>query len=227
MAKILSLDTSTTVCSVAIYEQQALLGSVEYHLTQSHARLLPGLVEELASNCGISLKSVQAIAISQGPGSYTGLRIGTSTAKGLCYALDIPLITIDTLKAMAAGINNALRDGDGLLCPMIDARRMEVYCTVLDTDLNVLEPTQPKIIDEQSFQHHLSNRKVYFFGNGSGKCKTVIQSENAGFIEGIYPSAKTVGLLAYPKFQRQDFTDLAYFEPQYLKEFRATKPKTI
>lgn len=227
MAKILSLDTSTTVCSVAIYEEQALLGSVEYHLTQSHARLLPGLAEELASNCGVSLKSVQAIAISQGPGSYTGLRIGTSTAKGLCYALDIPLIAIDTLRAMAAGLNHIFEGRDSLLCPMIDARRMEVYCTLLDTKLNVLEPTQPKIIDEQSFQQYLDNHKVYFFGNGSDKCKTVIQSENAAFIAGIYPSAKAVGLLAYPKFLQQDFADLAYFEPQYLKEFRTTKPKTI
>ena len=226
MARILSLDTSTTVCSLAIYEQKRLLAMTEYHLEQSHAKLLPGLAEEMVEHCGFPLGSLEAIAISQGPGSYTGLRIGTSTAKGLCYALDIPLIAVNTLTAMAAGVSSLLKDSNGLLCPMIDARRMEVYCLLADTNLKILAPAQPKIIDGQSFQDHLRHRKVYFFGNGSDKCKTVIQSEYAVFIEGVYPSARHVGALAYLKFLHNDFADLAYFEPQYLKEFRTTKPKT-
>ncbi len=169
------------------------------------------------------MKSIDAVAISKGPGSYTGLRIGASTAKGICYALDARLIAINTLKSMAHGMAKYY-EKNTILCPMIDARRMEVYCLVTDTDLNTLEPTQAKIIDENSFSPLLEKHKMVFFGNGAMKCKPLLgHYRNAIFIEGEYPSAEHSGTLAWNKWKKKQFEDVAYFEPFYLKDFVAKK----
>lgn len=222
MSLILSLDTSTKVCSVALHQQGALLAQSAIFLQQSHSVMLTRLIEQMIQGTNHSLKDIDAIALSKGPGSYTGLRIGTSTAKGLCYALDKPLIAINTLEAMAHSIQQVLLD-DYWLCPMIDARRMEVYCAIYDRELNNQLPTQAKIIDETSFQDFLLHQKIAFFGNGSNKCKSVFKHQNqAYFIDGIHPSAISVGKLADKYFENQAFEDLVYFEPYYLKDFIST-----
>jgi tRNA threonylcarbamoyladenosine biosynthesis protein TsaB len=220
---ILSIETSTDVCSVAIHNQGQLIADRESIEAYSHAERLAPLIDETLDNNNIKRKDLTAIAVSAGPGSYTGLRIGTSTAKGLCYALDIPLITIGTLESMLESID---ADTKGhLLCPMLDARRMEVYCLLANSDNNIIEPTQAKIIDESSFSDYLSNSKVIFFGNGSDKCKQVITSKNAIFIDDIKPSAINIGKLAYHKNVENNFADLVNFEPDYLKAFRVIKAK--
>ena len=173
------------------------------------------------------MAELDAIAVSKGPGSYTGLRIGVSTAKGLCYALDKPLIAVNTLLAMANEVNRQ-NHSQALLCPMIDARRMEVYTALYDGELNELEKTSAKILEENSFDETLNQKQVLFFGNGADKfmaLKTGVA--NAVFIDNITPSAWSVGLLANQAFLRGDFEDVAYFEPFYLKDFVATKPKKV
>jgi tRNA threonylcarbamoyladenosine biosynthesis protein TsaB len=170
------------------------------------------------------MNSLDAVAISKGPGSYTGLRIGTSTAKGICYAIGAKLIAINTLKAMAFGISKFYKDTT-LLCPMLDARRMEVYCLVCRNDMSSIEKTQAKIIDQSSFENLLAKHEMVFFGNGAPKCKPLLQkSPNATFIDGIYTSAANIGDLAWRSFQNDQFEDVAYFEPFYLKDFVAKKP---
>ena len=224
MNLILGIETATSVCSVAVHKDGVLLAQYSYYLDRSHSSLLAPSVENIMKDCGYGLDALSAIALSMGPGSYTGLRIGTSTAKGLCFALDIPLIAISTLEAMAYGVQkyNTARHW---LCPMLDARRMEVYTMLLDNELNTIEEVHPLIIDPAAFQDHLASQSILFFGNGSGKCKDVLQNNSAIFLDGVEPSASHIGYLAYQKFQQGEFEDLAYFEPFYLKEFRATKPK--
>ena len=162
---------------------------------------------------------MDAVAFSQGPGSYTGLRIGAATAKGICYGLHIPLIPVDTLQIMCAAAKDQQSNIDGILCPMLDARRMEVYTAMYQfNDLEALSKVEAKIIDEQSFCEELKKQKIYFFGNGAEKCKTVIQSEHAQFIDGIIPQAKYMGALA-EKAPQLDIKQMAYYEPFYLKEF--------
>mgnify|MGYP002411438590 CR=1 FL=1 len=169
-----------------------------------------------------------AVAVSGGPGSYTGLRIGVSTAKGLCYGYDIPLIALDTLQVMTESVLKAKEtETDALLCPMIDARRMEVYTALFNSKSETVKEVSAEVIDEQFFQGVLANNTVYFFGNGSDKCKSVITHPNALFISGIEPLAENMIRLAEDKFERNQFVDVAYFEPFYLKEFQATTPKKI
>ena len=220
---ILAIETSTDVCSVAIYNQGRLLAVSESLDAYSHAERLAPLIDEILSDNNVNRKELSAVAVSAGPGSYTGLRIGTSTAKGLCYALDIPLITIGTLESMLEGIEQG--NDNHLLCPMLDARRMEVYCLLADSNGKIIEPTQAKIIDESSFSTYLNTSKIIFFGNGADKCKSVITTENAIFIDDIKPSAINIGKLAYNKYKMNDFADLVNFEPDYLKAFRAIKAK--
>ena len=224
MALILSIETSTQTSSIAIHENEVLISSLNIHQEKSHSEYLTPSIKYLLETSGISMKSIDAIAISKGPGSYTGLRIGTSTAKGICYALDIKIIAINTLEAMAFGMAKYQHE-DVLLCPMIDARRMEVFCIVVEKDLTSIETTQAKVIDDNSFSEILSNRKIIFFGNGSAKCKPSLgQNNNAIFIEDIHPSAVHVGALAWQAYQKEQFEDTAYFEPYYLKDFIAKKP---
>jgi tRNA threonylcarbamoyladenosine biosynthesis protein TsaB len=223
MAKILSLETSTAVCSVALHENSSLIAVGEVHLEHSHGSRLAQLIDSIIKFGGIQMADVAAVAVSSGPGSYTGLRIGTSTAKGLCFALNIPLIAIDTLSILSAQVN-ATNIEKSLLCPMIDARRMEVYCSVLDADGLVIQNIEAKVIDESSFEGLLNERRVIFFGNGAEKCRSVITHNNAFFLTGITPSAAQLGSVAFQKFERGTFEDLFQFEPFYLKEFKAKKP---
>ncbi|HEU5291075.1 MAG TPA: tRNA (adenosine(37)-N6)-threonylcarbamoyltransferase complex dimerization subunit type 1 TsaB [Cyclobacteriaceae bacterium] len=226
MSLIVSLETSAKVCSVAIHDGEKLLATSEIHIEQSHASKLAVLIEEVKNKAGIEFNQLSAVAISSGPGSYTGLRIGTSTAKGLCFSLNIPLISIGSLELLAF----QMKDQNPLqayLCPMIDARRMEVYCLITDSKLNVIHPTEAKVIDEHSFQEYLDNKAVLFFGDGSDKCKEKLAHKNAHFVSGIYPKASQLGLIAHNKFQKKEFEDLITFEPHYLKEFMIKQPKDL
>jgi tRNA threonylcarbamoyladenosine biosynthesis protein TsaB len=226
MALILSLETSTNVCSVALHRDGQLLAANEIHIEQSHASKLALFIDDLRKSTGISLKELNAIVVSSGPGSYTGLRIGTSTAKGLCYALNIPLIAVNTLHLLAYHVNK-FNQNNALLVPMIDARRMEVYCQVSDSKLKVISPIEAKIIDESSFIELLDSNKIFFFGNGADKCEDVLKHPNASFLKNIYPSAAQLGFIAHEKFKENQFEDLLHFEPFYLKDFVAKKPSVV
>ena len=216
---ILNIETSTKACSVALHKNGELIVCREDVTTNfSHSEKLLKFISKLFSDAKLSLSDLDAIAVSMGPGSYTGLRIGVSTAKGLCYGLDIPLISISTLKAMSFGM--ALEIKADLYCPMIDARRMEVYSAFFDINNTEVRKIQADIIDENSYKKELE-KKVVFFGDGSEKIKEKIKHENAMFISNIHPSAKNMGLLSYQKFNKSLFEDLAYFEPFYLKDFVA------
>jgi len=226
MAKILSLETSTTVCSVALHENSSLIAVAEVHLEHSHGSKLAQLIDGVIKFSGIQMVNVNVVAVSSGPGSYTGLRIGTSTAKGLCYALDVPLIAIDTLSILAAQVNSSNSE-KSLLCPMIDARRMEVYCSVTDANGSVIQGIEAKVIDEKSFEGLLADRRIIFFGDGAEKCRSTIRHPNASFLSGITPSAIQLGFMAVEKYERREFEDLFQYEPFYLKEFRAKKPSNF
>ncbi len=228
MSLILQIETATQTCSVALAENGVVLNAVEKTDRNIHASNITLFVEEVLKESNKALKDLDAVAVSMGPGSYTGLRIGVSTAKGLCYALDIPLIAVNTLEAMTAGFKSkcfSVRH-DTLFCPMIDARRMEVYCQVLNGDLKVLLPTEAKIIDENSFADFLKDNVVYFFGDGAAKCEeTIGLNPNARIMDDYYNTAKDLSSLAFEKFKNTDFVDVAYFEPFYLKDFVATTKK--
>jgi len=224
---ILSIETSTKVCSVALHNEGELLAESTLYVDKSHSEKLAILIRDLLSYAEIETKDLTAVSIAAGPGSYTGLRIGTSTAKGLCYALSIPLIAINTLEAMAYGVAQTITE-EMLLCPMLDARRMEVYSLLADKELNVIKPTEAKIIAESSYSEELEKNKIVFFGNGAAKCEPILgANNNAIFINMQSISAVNVGVLAWKKYQTQCFEDLAYFEPEYLKEFKAIKPKNL
>lgn len=218
MACILSLETSSKICSVAIHNKDGILVSAEVHIKQSHASKLSPLIEQCISVSGITWKEVEAVAVSSGPGSYTGLRIGVSTAKGLCYALGIPLIAIGTLELLAFQMSKQANRST-MLCPMIDARRMEVYCMVVDNNLKEVTKVESKVITEDSFSEILMNNKIGFFGDGAPKCREVIKSPNAYFVDDVYPSASQLGFIAHEKFSKGQTEDLVNFEPFYLKEF--------
>lgn len=227
MALILSIETSTSVCSIAITDGEDVVVSQKLFLEKSHSNLLTVIIEDALKQCRLKLGDLQAIAVSKGPGSYTGLRIGVSTAKGLCYAMGKPLISVPTLKAMAHEVNIHNTEGY-LLTSMLDARRMEIYTSTFDSDLNTIIETNAMILDDNSFAETLGSRRVLHYGDGADKFRPLVQfNENARFISGISPSAWAVGQLAFDKFLKEDFEDVAYFEPYYLKEFRATVPKAL
>lgn len=223
MALILSIETATTVCSVALHERGELLADREEHTPQSAASLLTPMIVGLFADTGLKTNQLQAVALSAGPGSYTGLRIGVATAKGMCYALDIPLITLDSLHVLAEGVDP--KPEGTLLCPMIDARRMEVYTTLLSPTIEVHEPTRPLVVDEASFADVLNHGPVLFIGNGADKCRDVIRHPHANFQSGLYPHARAMGKLAFRKFEAGSFADVRSFEPAYLKEFVAKTKK--
>lgn len=225
MAYILSLETSTSVCSVALHNKGICLWSKEVDQEKAHSTLLGTFIQSAFDQSGIDKSQLEAVAISSGPGSYTGLRIGTSLAKGLCFGLGINLISVDTLEAMARQVDSKTYK---FLCPMIDARRMEVYCMVLGEKYQVIQNIESKIIDENSFEFELAQGKVAFFGNGASKCKELLGNHaNAIFVEQIGASARTIGYMAFEKFKNQQFEDLSSFEPFYLKQFQAGKPKSL
>ncbi|HHW81983.1 MAG TPA: tRNA (adenosine(37)-N6)-threonylcarbamoyltransferase complex dimerization subunit type 1 TsaB [Bacteroidales bacterium] len=221
---ILHIETATKVCSCSLSSNGEVVFNKESHVEQSHAKLLGVFTEEAIQHARQHNLKVRAISVSSGPGSYTGLRIGVSEAKGLAYGLDAKLIAIPTLKLLAS-IANSEVDNDFLLCPMIDARRMEVYTSVFDNALNIIEPTTAKIIDEDSFLNLLEEHKVAFFGDGAFKCKDIITHPNAIFLPNIHPLASGMASLSLAAYKAGEFEDVAYFEPFYLKDFVATKPK--
>lgn len=225
MPTILSIETATKTCSVVLHRDGTLLGLQEVHVDKSHSSLLHVMIDNLLSYCEIERTQLDAVAISMGPGSYTGLRIGVSAVKGIAYALDIPVIGVNTLEAMAYGMRQ--RDvSEAWVCPLLDARRMEVYCLLQDETGALLWGTRPLIVDATTFQEELEKHTILFFGNGSDKCKPLLENHaNAKFISDIQPSAQWIGELARIKFEQSDFEDLAYFTPFYLKEYRTTQPK--
>ncbi|WP_373396938.1 tRNA (adenosine(37)-N6)-threonylcarbamoyltransferase complex dimerization subunit type 1 TsaB [Algoriphagus halophilus] len=223
MALILSIETSTPVCSVALHADGVLQGLKEVDLPGAHSERLLGLIEGLLETCQVKLEEVNAVAVSEGPGSYTGLRIGVSTAKGLCFAGNKSLIGVNTLAALARGAMNDL-DSSAVVISMLDARRMEVYREVFDAEMNSIEKLDAEVIDESSFKKYLERAPVYFIGDAVAKVKEVISHPNAVFLENRI-SAKQVGEIAWEKFQKNELEDLAYFVPNYLKEFKVLKSK--
>jgi len=216
---LLSIETSTQVCSVAIHKGNSLLAEFSVSEEKSHSKLLTHFIDTIVKDCGLKLEDMDAFAVSKGPGSFTGLRIGVSAAKGLCFALDKPLISVNTLEAMAQSVN-ANNTDKHYVCPMLDARRMEVYCALFDADMNYIEQTEALIIDENSFREVLEKRKIFFCGNGMQKCRDLLKKyPNSLFVDDIYPSAADIGSIAFAKFLKNEFEDLAYFEPFYLKDF--------
>ena len=224
---ILQIETATTVCSVALAKDGVVLAYRQIDERNIHAEIITIFINELIAEAGIQYQSIDAIAVSSGPGSYTGLRIGISTAKGLCYALDKPLIAVETLAAMADGIRAEENiDNKILLCPMIDARRMEVYTALFDATGKNIKPTAAEIIDENSFSEQLQNNRILFFGDGAEKCSELLgKNPNAQFLTNFANSAKYLTQKAAQKFAERDFEDVAYFEPFYLKDFLVTQKK--
>jgi len=225
MALILHLETASPVCSVALSRDGKVIGLKESSEDKSHAVKLTLFIDELLREQTIEPSSLDAVSLSLGPGSYTGLRIGTSVAKGFAYGTGIPLIGLPTLKVMAAGFLEKQSPSQGVLCPMLDARRMEVYTAIYDLSLTELLPTEAHIIEESSFNEWLGTQPLFFFGSGSSKTMDIIRHPNA-VQGGPFPlSAAYQARLADQEFARGAFLDTAYFEPHYLKEFIASIPK--
>ncbi len=229
MSCILNIETSTNVCSVALSQDGVCLYEDVNMEGPSHAQVLAGYVKNAASFADSHAIPIDAIAISKGPGSYTGLRIGVSEAKGVAYGRDAKLLSVPTLKLLTVPIllGHEELPEDALLCPMIDARRMEVYCALYDRALNEVVQTQALVIDSDSFKEYLDKQPIYFMGNGADKCVETIQHPNAHFIKNIVPRAKNMIPLAEMAMAKEQFEDVAYFEPFYLKEFVATKSKKL
>jgi len=225
---ILHIETSTTMCSVALSKDNDCIFSVSNNEGMNHAALLSLFIKEALDKLDGLHQKLNAIAVSSGPGSYTGLRIGVSTAKGLCYGYDIPLIAVSTLETMTlAALETTTETEKILFCPMIDARRMEVYSAFYTADLTLFRQISADIIDFESYRAILDEYTVYFFGNGSDKCKTTLTHPNARFINDVHPTAEKMISLALKAYQKNEFVDVAYYEPFYLKEFQATIPKKI
>ncbi|MDL2241176.1 tRNA (adenosine(37)-N6)-threonylcarbamoyltransferase complex dimerization subunit type 1 TsaB [Bacteroidales bacterium OttesenSCG-928-K22] len=224
MPKILYIESATSICSVVLAEDEKIISFRESEATNSHSELLTDFIYQILKENSLEVTDLDAVAVSKGPGSYTGLRIGVSAAKGLCYSSNIPLLAVDTLSSMAYGAKSLHNDSDYIFCPMIDARRMEVYTALYDSDMNIISDIEAKIIDENSFQEILSNQKILFFGDGMSKCKNTIISSNAIFDDNYIISAKSLIKPDLEKFNNKDFEDIAYFEPFYLKDFIAGKP---
>lgn len=229
MSCILNIETSTNVCSVALSQDGVCLYEDVNMEGPSHAQVLAGYVKNAVSFADSHAIPIDAIAISKGPGSYTGLRIGVSEAKGVAYGRDAKLLSVPTLKLLTVPIllGHEELPEDALLCPMIDARRMEVYCALYDRALNEVVQTQALVIDSDSFKEYLDKQPIYFMGNGADKCVETIQHPNAHFIKNIVPQAKNMIPLAEMAMAKEQFEDVAYFEPFYLKEFVATKSKKL
>ena len=218
MPLILNIDTSIQSGSVCLNRNGESIGYLENNNQGQQAGWLHGAIKQLAEDCGITLKSLDAIAVSNGPGSYTGLRISLSAAKGICYALNIPLILVSTLKVMAVAV---APQADDLICPMIDARRMEVFTALYDRGLNLVEEPRALILQENSFSEILASHRVLFTGNGSEKFKNLAHSSNASFVE-HQPNAHDLSYLSSKMYEESLFTDLAYSEPEYVKAAHTT-----
>ena len=228
MATILNIETSTDVCSVALTSEGQVLDHRENYEGQTHATLLSQYVKEMLDYARSRELKLDAVAVSIGPGSYTGLRIGVSMAKGICYGRGIKLISVSTLKLLCVQplLSLELPD-DALLCPMIDARRMEVYSAIYDRALNEVREIRADIVDADTYKEYLDKHPVWFMGNGAAKCRETINHPNAHFLDDINPEARWMFPLAEQSFGREEFRDVAYFEPYYLKDFIAVKPKKL
>lgn len=224
MSLILGIDTSTTSGSVALLADDQIVAVQQYIIEKSHSSLLHVMIDQMMKNAGKQMSDLSAVAISEGPGSYTGLRIGASAAKGICFALDIPLIAINTLEAMAYRVHR-FSDESAWYCPMIDARRMEVFSLMMNEKFEVTRPTTPILLEEYQYQDVLETQKILFFGDGSDKAKDVIKHDNAVFIADVVPSAEEVVILALAKYEAENFENRIDFEPFYLKEFRLATAK--
>jgi tRNA threonylcarbamoyladenosine biosynthesis protein TsaB len=225
MITILQIETSTQFCSAALSRNGETIALKEASGQNLHAGSLTLFIDEVMQQRSLKYEDLDAIAVSKGPGSYTGLRIGVSTAKGLCFALDKPLIAIDTLKLMTAGFLEANPDFNDLVCPMIDARRLEVYTALYSPLGDEIVGVSAKIIDDNSFAAELRAAKITFIGDGAEKCQEIINNSNAQFINDNYNLASNMSGLAYQRFLAGNFEDVAYFEPFYLKDFMITTPK--
>ena len=222
MTYILNIETATKNCSVSISKEGKTIALNELNDGKySHAEKLHELIGQVVLEAKIALSHLNAIAVSKGPGSYTGLRIGVSAAKGLCFALDIPLISVNTLQSLALSVSIE----KGYKIPLLDARRMEVYSQVFSEKNEKTREVYAEIIDANSFMEFLNAEKVYFFGDGAEKCKKIITHKNAIFIDEKFPSAKEMSVISYEKYVKSEFEDIAYFEPFYLKEFLGAIPK--
>jgi len=231
MPKILHIDTATQFCSVTLTDGEQIIALKESSEKNAHSRVITVWIDEVLKQNNISPGAIDAVAVSQGPGSYTGLRIGVSTAKGLCYALNKPLISVGTLQAMAFGMaknfleKNPVAD-QHLFCPMIDARRMEVYAAIFDQHNRQIREIKAEIITETSFEEEFKTSKIVFGGDGADKCKSLLSvNSNAIFLNDFQPSSKYMVKMALKKFVKADFEDVAYFEPFYLKDFVAGPPR--
>lgn len=222
MPYLLNIETATKNCSVSIAKDgKTIICKEVAEEGYSHAEKLHVFIEGVLQELNLSYGDLSAIAVSQGPGSYTGLRIGVSAAKGLCYALNIPLIALDTLQILAAQLNVA----SGLIVPMLDARRMEVYSAVFDANHEKVRSTQAEIITAESFADY--HQKIYFIGDCAAKCQPVLTRNNFEFIDTIvYPSANEMSALGYEKYKKNDTVDVAYVEPYYLKDFMITSKRS-
>ncbi len=220
MAIILSIETSTTNCSVSLSKQGETFALLEDNSKDySHAERLHVYMERLLVENNLKSNQLDAIAVSKGPGSYTGLRIGVSAAKGLCFALNKPLISVSTLESLA----HQVIIEKGLIIPMLDARRMEVYSAIFDANYQIIRQVEAQILDANAFAEYLETEQIYFIGNGVEKSKSIIRHAHAHFIDNKLPSAKQMSQIAYAKYQKKDFEDVAYFEPYYLKDFVVLK----
>ncbi|HCZ36906.1 MAG TPA: tRNA (adenosine(37)-N6)-threonylcarbamoyltransferase complex dimerization subunit type 1 TsaB [Cytophagales bacterium] len=227
MGRLLSIETSTQVCSVAIHQQGELLAFREINEPRSAASQLAPMIDAVMIESNTQSAMLGAVVVAAGPGSYTGLRIGVATAKGICFALNLPLIAVNTLDLVAQQGKERISNNAGLLCPMLDARRMEVYCKLADYNLNEVEPTQAKIIEATSFNEYLEKNPVYFIGEGATKCREIISHTNANFLDDVIPNASHLGKMGYRKWTQQYFEDTATFEPFYLKDFLIRKPTAL
>ena len=222
LAIILNIETATKNCSVSLAKNGEVIAIKELNDgNYSHAEKLHPFIKEIIGEAKISKEEIDAVAVSKGPGSYTGLRIGVSAAKGLCFSLNKPLISIETLESLASSITVE----NGVIAPMLDARRMEVYSSVYDAEGNQIREIKAEIIDKNSFSEYLEKGNIYFLGDGAEKCKEIIQHENANFIDDKFPSSKEMAALSFMKYKKDDIEDVAYFEPFYLKDFVVTPEK--
>ena len=228
MSCILNLETSTETCSVAVAQDGGIIFEKINNEPNSHTKYLAKFVEEALSFAESHAIPLDAVAVSSGPGSYTGLRIGVSTAKGICYGKNVPLIAIPTLKLLCVKplLSDDIEDENALLCPMIDARRMEAYTAIYDRALREVREVKAEVIDATTYNEWLDKGLVYFFGNGAEKCKEIINHPNARFIDNVVPTAKSMLPLAELAIAQGQYEDVAYFEPFYLKDFVAIKSKS-
>ncbi|MBF1440187.1 tRNA (adenosine(37)-N6)-threonylcarbamoyltransferase complex dimerization subunit type 1 TsaB [Hoylesella nanceiensis] len=229
MSCILNIETSTNVCSVAVSQDGSCIFNKEDHEGPNHAVILGVFVQEALSFIDSHAIPLDAVAVSCGPGSYTGLRIGLSMAKGICYGRDVKLIAIPTLELMCVPLllGEKINEENALLCPMIDARRMEVYSQFFDRALNDVRSISADIVENNTYDDILAQQPVYFFGNGAEKCHEVLTHHNAHIIEGIVPLAKNMYPLAEKRMANEQFEDVAYFVPFYLKDFVAKEAKKL